>query len=157
MNIRRATVEDAATLASLCHHVQDIHIQARPDIYRPFDDAMLLAEMQSRMESDDMFAFIGEVDGRPIGYVMLVLIDRPASLYHCAQRRIEIDQISIDPDHRSHGYGEALIYRAFEYAKSLNIDHVTLGVLAFNVDAIRFYERLGFSMLSHKMEIEISD
>ncbi|MEQ8677507.1 MAG: GNAT family N-acetyltransferase [Aggregatilineales bacterium] len=153
MNIRRATAQDVKVVASLCHHVQEVHIQGRPDIFKPFDDEVLTEHMRLRLEAPDTIGFLGEADHQAVAYVMLAVIDKPASLYKHPEKYMEIDQISVHPDYQRRGYGELLTQYAMEFAKSIGISHVTLGVWAFNTNAIRFYERLGFTNQHTKMEI----
>lgn len=157
MKIRRATVDDARLIADLCTHVQEVHIHGRPDIFKTFDMNALINHMMLRLESLDTVAFIGEVDDCAVGYMMLAVVDRSDSVYTQPLQYLEMDQISVHPDFRSHGYGEALTRYAIEFAKSMDISRVTLGVWMFNNDAIRFYERLGFSAYTQKMEIRIGD
>ena len=157
MKVRRATVNDVNVIASLCHYVQAVHIQGRPDIFKPFDDDALIEHMRLRLESPDTIGFIGEVNNQPVAYAMLAVIDKPASLYKHPQKFIEIDQISVHPDYQRRGYGEQLTQYAMDFAKSIGISHVTLGVWAFNQEAIRFYQRLGFTTQHTKMEIMLSD
>jgi shikimate dehydrogenase len=61
----------------------------------------------------------------------------------------------VNPEYRSHGYGEALMQAIFDLAKSLDLPKVVLGVWSFNERAIAFYERLGFTPRDIRMEARV--
>jgi shikimate dehydrogenase len=90
-----------------------------------------------------------------VGYVFTQVIERPENPYTYAMRYLLVDQISVNADQRSKGYGEALMQVVFEQAKSLGITRVVLGVWAFNQRAIAFYERLGFTPRDIRMEARV--
>ena len=157
LNIRRATLEDAELLAQLNGAVQQIHYEARPDFYKPpvvTDE--LIADFRSRLADDQNYIFIAEIESTPIGYTLTQIVERSDSPYSYATRSLLIDQISVNADQRSHGYGEALMQHAFDLAKSLGITRVLVGVWAFNERAIAFYERQGFKPRDVRMEVNLS-
>ncbi len=155
MKIRTATVDDAHMLMEQCKHVQQVHIEGRPDIFKHFDEVAMVQFMVDQIMSPQVKIFIGEMDDEVVGYTLARVIHRDDSLFKHPVRRIEIDQISVLPEHRGKGYGEVLTTYVVEYAKSEQIEQITLGVWAFNKSAIRFYERLGFSVRYTNMEIII--
>jgi GNAT superfamily N-acetyltransferase len=57
-----------------------------------------------------------------------------------------LEDIVVNESHRSKGLGYALMQKLKEIAKAENCAGLTWQVLDWNVDAIRFYERLGVSI-----------
>jgi GNAT superfamily N-acetyltransferase len=156
LNIRRATIDDAELLARLNAPVQQIHYEARPDVYKPAAvTSELIADFHGRLAREDIGIFIGDLAGEPIGYIVTQLAQRDDNPYSYATRTLIVDQLSINPDQRSKGYGEALMQTAFDLAKTLGIGRVVVGVWAFNERAIAFYERQGFRARDIRMEARI--
>ena len=58
-------------------------------------------------------------------------------------RRCWIEDLAVDPDHRSRGVGKALLAGAKDWARERGATHVELDSGAARVDAHRFYEREG--------------
>jgi len=56
-----------------------------------------------------------------------------------------LQNLGITPDHRNHGLGTCLLYRALEGFRQTGTRRVFLEVTADNQDAIRLYRRLGFT------------
>lgn len=153
MNIRRATVDDAELLARLNTPVQRIHYEARPDMFKPYAFVPeLVAMYRARLSDENMYTFVGEIDGEPIGYILALVAERADNPYTYATSALTIDEMSVSPEHRNSGYGEALMDAAFDLARSLGIRRVTLNVWAFNERAIAFYKRRGFAPRDIRME-----
>lgn len=156
LNIRRAMVEDAELLCRLNAAAQQIHHEARPDFFKPpAVTAEMVADFHSRLLDDQVTIFIGEVNGEPVGYVVAQIIERSDSPYSYAQRALLVDQVSVNSDQRSKGYGEQLMQQVFDLAKSLGIRMVLLTVWAFNQRAVAFYERQGFVVRDVRMELKL--
>jgi ribosomal protein S18 acetylase RimI-like enzyme len=156
MEIRQATVDDAELISRLIKPVHDIHVASRPDFFKPYaltDE--LIAHTRERLLDPSNTFLVAEVDGEAVGYVFVQVIERDENPYTYAMRYLLVDQISVNPDQRSKGYGEALMQAVFDRAKSLGLPRVVLGVWAFNDRAIAFYERLGFTPRDIRMEARV--
>src|SRR5690554_6278887 len=110
MNIRRATPDDAERLARLCGAVHAVHAEARPDVFKPFavSDA-LIADFRDRLSHEDCHAFIGYVDGEPVGYVLAQVVERGDNPYAYASRVLYVDNMSVNAGYRGKGCGEQLM------------------------------------------------
>jgi GNAT superfamily N-acetyltransferase len=86
---------------------------------------------------------IAERDGRAVGYVMLTVVNAPAS-WNVGARAAEIETMSVLPEERSNGVGTALMDAALRTVDEEGIHAVGVGVVHSNVEGIRFYERGGF-------------
>jgi diamine N-acetyltransferase len=152
IQIRQATVDNAATLARLNVAVHVIHTEARPEIFKaPVVDEFIV-HMRDRLNQPDWRALIAEVDGLPVGYATTLISKRPENPFAHPGEHIVVDNISVEPDYRSQGVGEALMEQVYVLAREEGIQRVTLTVWAFNERAIAFYERLGFKPFQVHME-----
>ncbi len=78
--------------------------------------------------------FVAEMDGFVIGYVISRKVDG----------RAHIIAIAVDPVHRGMGIGRGLMEASMRAFESRVVREVYLEVRVSNVQAIRFYESLGF-------------
>jgi GNAT superfamily N-acetyltransferase len=62
-----------------------------------------------------------------------------------------IEQVIVTEKARSHGVGPLLLEACYGWLKSRNITTATLKVYGPNSEAVRFYEREGFSLLRHEL------
>lgn len=154
MRIRRGTVNDAEIIAALNVAIHDSHVQARPDVFKPMAlTAELIDFTAGRLSDPDCVVFIGEVNDKAIGHVLVNLVRRPENVFTYAQTYAMVDQIGIEPEYRGLGYGELLMRRVVDFTQEHAIPQIRLSVWTFNEGAIDFYERLGFRIHMHQMEL----
>ncbi len=156
VTIRQATAADVEQIAGLILTVQELHVAARPDIFKPMQvtDA-LIAEIVGRLSAPGEVYFVAEVDGELVGYVYLILRERPENLYTYAMRLVVVDQIAVAPQYRSKGCGEALMQQVSAWGKQQQADRIALSVWSFNERAAAFYQRLGFSVFLQQVELTL--
>jgi GNAT superfamily N-acetyltransferase len=156
VKIRRATVEDAELLCRLNASVQHLHVEARPDMFKPHAvTSEMIADYRSRLSDEAVYVFIGEVNNKPFGYILAQLVERPENPYTFRKPFVLVDQMSVNPVHQSKGYGDLMMQRVFDLARSHGIATVLLTVWAFNKRAIAFYERQGFAARDIRMEASV--
>lgn len=95
-------------------------------------------------EDSDTFFVIAEDETGPIGYAFVTVGPGYAS-WRTGERAGVLETLSVLPDRRGEGVGEALIEAAWSRLDQLGIDDMAITTTKTNVDAHRFYERLGFS------------
>jgi aminoglycoside 6'-N-acetyltransferase len=96
---------------------------------------------------------IGEVGGRPIGFVQLIDPSREESQYWgCVDGgHRAIDLWIGEPEARNRGYGTQMMERAIERCFADPAIHtILLDPLATDTRAHRFYERLGFECVAKR-------
>lgn len=156
VKIRRGTVGDARLLCDLVGAVQELHLAARPDFFKPY---VVTPEMVNafkvQLTDVNTYVYIGEVNGEAIGYILAQLVNRPENPYIYERQYLHIDQMAVNPEYRSKGYGERLMQQVFDLARSLGVQTVTLNVWVFNQRAIAFYERQGFTVRDMRMEAHL--
>jgi ribosomal protein S18 acetylase RimI-like enzyme len=156
MLVRHATSEDAELLARLNGPIQQLHADARLDIYKPaaLTEALIEFYRQTLADSDN-HVWIVEVDGEPAGYVLAQVMRRPENPFTYPLEIVRIDQLSVNPEHQGKGCGKALMKAALDLARTKGIQRVVLDVWDFNRHAIEFYERQGFRAFSYEMEMRL--
>lgn len=156
VNIRRATALDARLLAALNETIHMMHVEARPDFFKPYDRSDALVNWYlERLAQPESHLYIAFADGEAVGCMVTKVVERPENVFANALRTLHIDQITINPEHQGKGYGKALLQQAHELARELHIRRVVLEVWAFNNHAIEFYERQGFQPYIYRMETEV--
>ena len=68
-----------------------------------------------------------------------------------------IDEFEIAKNERRKGYGTELLEEVKRIAKKENVRRIELNVYNFNKDAIRLYNKLGYTEQRHILEMQIED
>ena len=144
MTVRRAAGVDAPALAALTGFVHDMHLARRPDYFKPTRADEVTAWFRERLDEPTTAAWIAEVDGAPIGYVLAFFHERGENPFRRPRRWCEIDQIAVDPARRRRGIGRALVAAALAEATKRGMREVELSSWAFNTDAHAMFRQLGF-------------
>ncbi len=147
MNIRfRST--DINDLALLKHWDQQQHvIDADPD-----DDWNWEYELTRFPEWREQL--IAELDGRAIGFVQIIDPAEEDSHYWGAvsKNHRALDIWIGEKEDLGKGYGTAMMHLAIErYFQNSAVTSILIDPLESNVDAIRFYERIGFQFVERRV------
>ncbi|HEX6576499.1 MAG TPA: GNAT family N-acetyltransferase [Gemmatimonadaceae bacterium] len=156
-SIRQATVNDAIVVAQLNRFVHDLHFEQRPDHFRTPGLDELTDWYQLRLAHSDTACWIAEADGTAIGYLLAIYHQRPVTPFSPARNWCEIDQVAIDPSHRRHGIGQALMQAAIAAANGKGIRTIEASSWAFNDDMHRFLGRLGFKRKVIRFELSLDN
>jgi GNAT superfamily N-acetyltransferase len=95
---------------------------------------------------------VAVLDDAPVGMLQMTFI--PGLSYQGGWRAL-IEGVRVSPGARSHGVGTALLQWAIERARSRRCVMVQLTTDRERVDALRFYERLGFVASHHGMKLHL--
>jgi GNAT superfamily N-acetyltransferase len=90
----------------------------------------------------DSFAFVAELDGRPVGYV-IGFIQEPSEIWDTG-RIGHIDSFLVTPEARGKGVGRILLGKVYDHLSRVGVRTLGLDVVSTNEGARRFYEREGF-------------
>ena len=156
--IRPVTDNDIPVIASL-------HIEGWKGAYGGIVDQGYLDSLTVEKRTEDWKAwraagesdvFIGEVDGRPAGFVVTgrTKTPPPGSSPIRPSHSGEIYALYLHPDYWRQGLGTALIKHAARHLKEGKHSSICLWVLDANARAKSFYEKMGGQKLGAKM-IEI--
>src|SRR5437763_8835967 len=97
MDVRRATASEAAIVARLNRHVQQLHADAAPRLFKqPGEgiDAQVFAELIAR---PDTHVLIGYADGEPVGHIVTQVVHPPEHPLRHALDLVYVQQIAADP------------------------------------------------------------
>jgi len=90
------------------------------------------------------FVLAAEVDSMLVGYAFVRVIEEPLAVsWEFADPHAELATLSVMPDYRGQSVGGALMSGVYAELRALGIADLTIGVIATNTRAARFYERLG--------------
>ncbi|MFD3441993.1 GNAT family N-acetyltransferase [Streptomyces sp. NPDC058685] len=86
--------------------------------------------------------WIAELDGRPVGSVMCVRDDAPAT----ARLRL----LLVEPEARGHGLGDRLVRSVVDFAREVGYRELVLWTNDVLTGARRIYQRAGFTLVAEK-------
>lgn len=152
MTLRPATPEDAETLAALNRHVHDLHLEAEPDRYAATDGAAVAGRFRELVGDSNTEVLLAELEGDPVGYVVVVGVDRPSHVFAPARRWAEVNQLAVAPCARRKGVGRLLMDGAAQSARRRGYSELQLTVRAHNEGARAFYESIGFHHAQLRLE-----
>lgn len=154
MNIRQATPDDASIIAQLNLHVQQVHADKKPDLYKQAvlsDD--LIAFYEKRLRETTEVIYLAENDGQAVGYVHAIIRERPENFFAHIRRDIVVNEISVNPEYYGTGVADELMQIVIDLAHQHGINRIVLDVWDWNGRAKRFYEKQGFSTYNYRMEL----
>lgn len=111
-----------------------IALWERCELTRPWNDPGL--DIDRKLDRDPDGFLVGSTGGRVVASVMVGYDGH----------RGWINYLAVDPDVRRAGVGSALMRAAEEHLMALGCPKVNLQIRTSNLDAVRFYESIGYSM-----------
>jgi GNAT superfamily N-acetyltransferase len=144
--VRRATTADAELVSSLNADVQALHAAAVPWRFKPpGPDTFPPAAAEALLARPGYHAFIAEIDGKPVGYAAAEIMRRAETPFHYAHAMIHLHHISVRPDSRRQGIGNALLAAVRSVGNDDGITMMTADVWVFNENARAFFRRHGLT------------
>lgn len=157
IQIRDAQRADYSGVSTLLDQLHELHVQARPDIYKPLHPRLGEKEYADWLAMDDRYLYVAEnvEDGKIIGFSSTQLsIIQDHSLF-ADRRMLYIHELAVDSSHQGHGTGKRLMQTMLDLARELQADHLELTVSTFNSHAQGFYEQMGLRVRSSRMEFTL--
>jgi len=151
MRIEVATFEDASLLAELNQPVQELHARTVPEFFRPASKTEIESFFRDLLKDEAHHAFVAYEGSKPVGYVLLVIRERPPTPFSYARRWLLVDQISVLPEYEGMGYGQGLMHSAFELAHCEGITDIETETWSFNERAQAFFRQQGFKPRSERL------
>ena len=150
INIRLAQTIDYEDVSRIIDQVQQMHVDWRPDIYKP-NDNLLPKDVFEEAVNNNMY-YVAETEGKTVGVMEIMYrhIEAPALVN---RNVIFIDTMAVDEIYRGKGVG----HKFFEMVKALKtekcLDGIELQVNIKNASAITMYEKCGFTIKTINMEL----
>jgi ribosomal protein S18 acetylase RimI-like enzyme len=156
MTIRKATVLDVPRIGELYRQSDEFHFRNEPYIYRESTEPARSDEYLAALAAQaDGLLLVAEEAGEVVGFSYGYEERRGQLPLHRPRVFFVLDNIAVDGRCRGRGYGEALMRGVIDHAREKAYDDVTLNVYRFNADAIRLYEKMGFTEISRDMILKL--
>jgi GNAT superfamily N-acetyltransferase len=144
--VRTARMADYEALVGLFDELDELHRQARPDVFQRFDGpARTREQIEQWLAGPGSTVLVAECGQDVVG--LAVLLTRPPPVFRgiVPNKVIELDNIVVRADRRGQSIGRKLLEATLDWSRGQGASHVTVSVHAFNRDARRFYESFGFA------------
>jgi len=146
IRVRQASLRDYEELCALFDQLDEMHRQARPDMFQPFPPPARTREQVAHwLAQADSTVLVAQSEEGVVG-LAVVLTRAPSGFVGAAPRKvIEVDNLVVRADQRGRKVGRRLLAAVVEWSRQRRATHVEVAVHAFNRDARRFYESFGFA------------
>ena len=148
--VRPARAEDYPAVEAIMRQVQELHVQMRPDIYRPCV-CVLPEELFLELVAQNLF-FVAEAEGQVVG-VLSVQYRHVGNPLQVERDIVVADSVGVDEPWRGRGVGRAMLEFLRRLRDEKGLDGIELQVNARNAAAIAMYEACGFTPKSVNMEL----
>ena len=142
--IRKAEKEDISKLADLWYDLASMH----EDIMEGYElsenpKKAWIEFILSNFDKKSMITFIAEDDEKTLGFVTVIIRERP-KIFKNTKVGMILDLI-VDEDERNQGVGSALIDRSERWINNKGVSVSVLTVAPENENAVDFWENRGYN------------
>lgn len=156
MIIEKAKKEQAQEIVKLLKYICGIHKKGRPDVFISDQPKYDEADVCRLIDDENYRIISAEEDGRVVGYMIAELTDGSKHPHMRSVKTLYIDDLCVDEAYAHKGVGTALFEEAKRIGKKLGCVRIDLNVWAFNEGAIKFYEKMGMTVSSMRMEYKLN-
>ena len=139
IRIRPASEADLPAVNRLRAQVNEVHVQGRPDIFKPGFGQDIQDRLAQRFADEEGGVLVAEADGQIAGFAMVQYIHRPESPYNLPRDYYQVEEFGVDPAWPRQGVATAL------------------DMWEFNQGALAFYESAGFRTYRRYMELNTEE
>ena len=148
--IRKAAARDYDPVNRIFQQVHQMHVDWRPDIYRPCKRLISPEGLETPAEGTAFY--VAEAGGQVVGILELV-VRRIQSPAHVSRRILFIEAMAVDEAYRGNGIGHQFFETVKQLREEHNLDGIELQVNAKNKAAYEMYLKYGFTEKSIQMEL----
>lgn len=152
ISIRRAIESDIGAINKLLYEVQKVHSDVRPDLFKSGAKKYNDDELKEILADANRPIFVAESAGNISGYAFCVHQQYSNHNSLTDIKTLYIDDLCVDETARNAHIGSQLYEFVLNYARQNGYYNVTLNVWADNVNAMKFYEKLGLNIQKIGME-----
>ncbi|HBF58095.1 GNAT family N-acetyltransferase, partial [Exiguobacterium sp.] len=127
----------------------------RPDHYRPHEMPVSEDLFLSQLDRSDFEILVAEYKGLA-GVIVLKEDIIEGSGFVFDKHYLRVISLVVADTHQKQGVGKRLMQAASAHAETIGCDRIELGVDDANQEAIAFYEALGMSVRSRRMEWNVT-
>ena len=153
--VRFAEEKDIERVNELRKQVNDIHVEGRPDIFKPDFGAEIRDVAKTFIQDENKDIIVAIRDGEIAGMLCVEVVNKPESPYGMARSFYHVVEVAVDEKHRQEGVGREL----FEFIKTdaarRGLDKIELDAWEFNESAIEFYRAVGFKETRRWFELDV--
>ncbi len=121
--------------------VMEINLRTLPEHYSDYFYESLLEELPEAF-------IVAEISGKIVGYIMCKIEHGFSNFKKLGfVKKGHVVSIAVMNEHRSKGFGSALVNESIEGVKIRQCSELYLEVRCSNNDAVKLYEKLGFSII----------
>lgn len=153
--VRYAKRDELECVNKMRAAVNELHVNGRPDIFRPGFCAELQQHIYDVFDSDKADIIVAECGGTLCGFAVAEYIARPESAYNNARSFYHIEEFGVDAAFRRMGVASAIVEFCKGEAKAKGYNRIELDVWEFNDGAIQFYEAAGFQTYRRLMQLDL--
>ncbi|MCM3585738.1 GNAT family N-acetyltransferase [Mesobacillus maritimus] len=146
INIMKCTLEDLHTLQNISYETfnETFKDQNSPENMSTYlEKAFNLAQLEKELTNPASQFFFVTVNEEVTGYLKVNTDD--AQSEDMGDESLEIERIYIKSKFQKHGLGKILFNHAMDLASKNKKTKIWLGVWEKNLNAIAFYEKMGFT------------
>jgi len=121
--------------------VMEINLRTLPEHYSDYFYESLLEELPEAF-------IVAEISGKMVGYIMCKIEHGFSNFKKLGfVKKGHVVSVAVIDEHRRKGYGSVLVDEAVKGVKNIQGSELYLEVRCSNNDAVRLYEKLGFSII----------
>ena len=121
--------------------VIEINLRTLPEHYSDYFYESLLEELPEAF-------IVAEISGKIVGYIMCKIEHGFSNFKKLGfVKKGHVVSVAVIDEHRRKGYGSVLVDEAVKGVKTIQGSELYLEVRCSNNDAVRLYEKLGFSII----------
>ena len=143
MNIRKATPEDFSNVDPVLVEVEHHHVRLEPDVFQPithYDAALYLDYLQD----PGSCIWIAEEGETVMGVIIAKVHQRAQIPMYKDCQFVVVEEVCVSESFRGRGIGKQLMKTVEDWAGQQGIEQVQLSVWTKNIDAVNFYDTLGY-------------
>ncbi len=154
VNFEHATILDAQSICRLFDEVGDFHNAALPHIFTNGSNREI-KEIEDIILNANNIAFVAKQSSQVIGIAVGMIKESYAHPSFVNRKYGWIDSMAVAVEYRNKGIGRALLTNLHDWFLSNEITKIELNVYEFNINAIRLYEKMGYSPLKRVMSVDL--
>lgn len=132
-------------LVELEEYILTIDKDNLDQLHPEYRDKMVILDLE-KVNNNDGKCYLAVENDKAVGLIMgyVRTYDEYDYLDYKCPRSGEVSELIVSKTARSNGIGKQLMQKLEDYFKGIGCEYIFIDVFAYNKNAIRFYEKLGF-------------
>jgi GNAT superfamily N-acetyltransferase len=153
IKIRLATLDDVAVISKMYEEFFAFHANLQPTYFKKAGEHGEYPK--STIESEKADLIVAEIDGNIVGFTHV--LENKSLPHDCiVQYKFAVCMdLYVSPAYRKMGVATALLNAIKDWARERKLNFIEIKVLVGNENAIRLYEREGYSEVYHTLRQKI--